>query len=98
MGTRLSPARAVARSRASEAPSAPSYKGKERISYVESCAPAKRLFRPERGIACLDFYAAHRMPAVHRVYYPKQVDPLLIGSGITDHCQVNDKMLHKNFH
>ena len=35
---------------------------------------------------------------VHRVYYPKQVDPLRIGDGITDLCQVNDKMLHKNFH
>ena len=35
---------------------------------------------------------------VHRVYYPKQVDPLLIGGGITDLCQVNDKMLDKNFH
>ena len=62
-GTRLSPARGVARTRASDAPSAPSYKEKERISYVESCVPAKSLFRPERGIAFLNFYAAHRMPA-----------------------------------
>ena len=35
---------------------------------------------------------------VRQVYYPKQVDPLRIGDGITDLCQVNDKMLHKNFH
>ena len=35
---------------------------------------------------------------VRQVYYPKQVDPLRIGGGITDLCQVNDKMLHKNFH
>ena len=53
----------VARTRASDAPSAPSYKEKECISYVESCVPAKSLFRTEWGVAFLNFNAAHRMPA-----------------------------------